>query len=50
MTQRIEGQRIIVDTRRDLVVVHLGKWIVETQPLLDATLTRVLEAFPHSAG
>ena len=45
-----EGQRIIVDTRRDLVVVHLGKWVAETQPALDATLTRVLEAFPRSAG
>jgi len=45
-----EGQRIIVDPRRDLVVVHLGKWVAETQTSLDACLTRVLENFPVVAG
>lgn len=41
-----EGQRTIVDTTRDLVVVHLGKWPAETQPVLDVHLTRLLTAFP----
>lgn len=41
-----EGQRTIVDFERDLVVVHLGKWPIETQPTLDAALTRIIEAFP----
>ena len=45
-----EGQRIIVDPRRDLVVAHLGKWVAETQPTLDACLARVLEDFPVAAG
>ncbi|MBM3799706.1 MAG: serine hydrolase [Actinobacteria bacterium] len=39
-----EGQRMIVDPRRDTVVVHLGKWVHDTQPLLDRLLTDVLEA------
>ena len=41
-----EGQRIIVDPTRDLVVVHLGKWIAETQPELDRHLTSIVESFP----
>lgn len=41
-----EGQRIIVDYERDVVVVHLGKWPAETRPFLDAALTRLLEGFP----
>jgi CubicO group peptidase (beta-lactamase class C family) len=41
-----EGQRIIVDPTRDLVVVHLGKWVAETQPELDRHLTSIVEAFP----
>jgi CubicO group peptidase (beta-lactamase class C family) len=39
-----EGQRTIVDPQRDTVVVHLGKWVHDTQPLLDRLLTDVLEA------
>lgn len=45
-----EGQRTIIDFERDLVVVHLGKWPTETQPTLDAALTRVIEAFPRESG
>ena len=45
-----EGQRIIVDRSRDLVVVHLGKWVADTQPVLDAHLSRVVDAFPLVAG
>ncbi len=45
-----EGQRIIVDRRRDLVVVHLGKWVADTQSILDAHLTRIVDAFPLIAG
>ncbi|MFM7870181.1 MAG: serine hydrolase domain-containing protein, partial [Actinomycetota bacterium] len=45
-----EGQRTIVDYERDLVVVHLGKWPTETQPALDAALTRIIEAFPKESG
>lgn len=45
-----EGQRIIIDYERDIVVVHLGKWPAETRPLLDTALTRILESFPHSSG
>jgi CubicO group peptidase (beta-lactamase class C family) len=41
-----EGQRTIVDTTRDLVVVHLGKWAAETQAVLDARLDRIVTAFP----
>lgn len=41
-----EGQRIIVDYERDLVVVHLGKWPAETHEKLDATLTGLVEVFP----
>ena len=41
-----EGQRIIVDPTRDLVVVHLGKWVAETQPELDRHLTSIVESFP----
>lgn len=40
-----EGQRIIVDPARDVVVVHLGKWVADTQPQLDRHLTTILEAF-----
>ena len=40
-----EGQRIIVDPTRDLVVVHLGKWVAETQPELDRHLTSIVESF-----
>ncbi len=40
-----EGQRIIVDPTRDLVVVHLGKWIAETHPELDRHLTSIVESF-----
>jgi len=39
-----EGQRIIVDSERDLVVVHLGKWTVEHQASLDGLLDRILIA------
>jgi CubicO group peptidase (beta-lactamase class C family) len=39
-----EGQRIIVDPERDLVVVHLGKWVVEHQPRLDELLDRIVLA------
>jgi len=31
---------------RDLVVVHLGKWVAETAPVLDLHLLRLIEAFP----
>jgi CubicO group peptidase (beta-lactamase class C family) len=41
-----EGQRTIVDTTRDLAVVHLGKWTSETQSVLDAHLDRIVTAFP----
>ena len=41
-----EGQRTIVDTTRDVVVVHLGKWTRDTQPTLDARLDAVVTAFP----
>lgn len=41
-----EGQRTIVDTSRDLVVVHLGKWVSDTQPRLDALLDRIVRSFP----
>lgn len=41
-----EGQRTIVDTARDLVVVHLGKWGHETQPNLDTHLDEIVTAFP----
>jgi hypothetical protein len=41
-----EGQRTIVDTSRDLVVVHLGKWAYENQPTLDDRLDAVVTAFP----
>ena len=40
-----EGQRLIIDPARDLVVVHLGKWSAETQPELDRRLTSVVESF-----
>jgi len=40
-----EGQRTIVDPTRDLVVVHLGKWVAETQPELDRHLTSIVESF-----
>lgn len=40
-----EGQRIIVDPTRDLVVVHLGKWVADTQPELDRHLTSIVESF-----
>jgi len=43
-----EGQRIIVDPTRDLVVVHLGKWVAETQPELDRHLTSIVESFAIS--
>ena len=39
-----EGQRTIIDRTRDTVIVHLGKWVHETQPVLDQLLTDVLEA------
>lgn len=42
-----EGQRTIVDTARDLVVVHLGKWVRDTQPALDARLDAIVTAFPR---
>jgi CubicO group peptidase (beta-lactamase class C family) len=41
-----EGQRTIVDTTRDVVVVHLGKWVRDTQPRLDACLDAIVTAFP----
>jgi CubicO group peptidase (beta-lactamase class C family) len=41
-----EGQRTIVDTSRDLVVVHLGKWTYENQPTLDDRLDAIVTAFP----
>ena len=40
-----EGQRIIVDPTRDLVVVHLGKWVADVQPELDRHLTSIVESF-----
>ncbi len=43
--QGYEGQRTIVVPQYDLVVVHLGKWVAETQPYLDAQLDRVVGAF-----
>lgn len=39
-----EGQRIIVDPTRDLVVVHLGKWVVDHQRRLDDLLDRIVLA------
>ena len=41
-----EGQRIVVDPTRDVVVVHLGKWVRDTQPTLDARLDAIVTAFP----
>jgi CubicO group peptidase (beta-lactamase class C family) len=41
-----EGQRTIVDTARDLVIVHLGKWTSDTQPLLDTRLDAIRRSFP----
>lgn len=41
-----EGQRTIVDTTRDVVVVHLGKWVRDTQPVLDTRLDAIVTAFP----
>lgn len=41
-----EGQRTIVDPSRDLVVVHLGKWVRDTQTTLDARLDAIVTAFP----
>ena len=41
-----EGQRTIVDTSRDLVVVHLGKWVAATAPRLDGLLNQIVESFP----
>ena len=46
--QGYEGQRIIVMPDRDLVVVHLGKWVVETAPTLDSHLLTLIQAFPVS--
>ncbi len=40
-----EGQRTIVDPTRDLVVVHLGKWVADVQPRLDVHLTSIVESF-----
>ena len=45
-----EGQRIIVDPSRDLVVVHLGKWVAETQPQLDLHLSTIVDAFGNPFG
>ncbi|MFM8846766.1 MAG: serine hydrolase domain-containing protein [Actinomycetota bacterium] len=42
-----EGQRTIVDRDRELVVVHLGKWVAETQPILDGHLSSIIAAFPR---
>jgi CubicO group peptidase (beta-lactamase class C family) len=44
--QGYEGQRIIVMPDRDLVVVHLGKWVADTAPALDNHLFDLIEAFP----
>jgi CubicO group peptidase (beta-lactamase class C family) len=44
--QGYEGQRIIVMPDRDLVVVHLGKWVAETAPALDRHLLALIQAFP----
>ncbi len=44
--QGYEGQRIIVMPDRDLVVVHLGKWVADTAPALDNHLYDLIEAFP----
>jgi hypothetical protein len=44
--QGYEGQRIIVMPDRDLVIVHLGKWVAETAPALDRHLLTLIEAFP----
>jgi CubicO group peptidase (beta-lactamase class C family) len=41
-----EGQRTIVDTTRDVVIVHLGKWERSTQPLLDERLDAIRTSFP----
>jgi CubicO group peptidase (beta-lactamase class C family) len=45
-----EGQRTIADTTRDVVIVHLGKWTRETQPLLDERLDAIRCSFPLVAG
>ena len=42
-----EGQRTIVDIDRDLVVVHLGKWVRETQFVLDTRLDAIVTSFPR---
>ena len=42
-----EGQRTIVDRDRELLVVHLGKWVAETQPILDGHLSSIIAAFPR---
>ena len=44
--QGYEGQRIIVMPDRDLVVVHLGKWVAETAPALDRHLLTLIQGFP----
>ena len=41
-----EGQRTIVDTTRDVVIVHLGKWVRDTQPTLDRRLDAIRRSFP----
>jgi CubicO group peptidase (beta-lactamase class C family) len=46
--QGYEGQRIIVMPDRDLVVVHLGKWVADTAPTLDSHLLTLIQAFPVS--
>lgn len=46
--QGYEGQRIIVMPQRDLVVVHLGKWVAHTAPALDCLLLEIVESFPES--
>jgi CubicO group peptidase (beta-lactamase class C family) len=43
-----EVQRIIVDPRRDLVLVRLGKTPAESAPAVDAWLDRVRDCFPSS--
>lgn len=44
-----EGQRIIVDPSRDLVLVHLGKWVADTQPQLDRHLASIIDSFAVTA-
>ncbi len=41
-----EGQRLVVVPDRDLVLVHLGKWDIATQPHLDSILTQIIESVP----